>query len=124
MPKTKVCVVGKRVWALPMMQLVLSIPMRPRFVRHSDNQLTIHSLMLESPQLPGGSVGIQLDQPGQLEELAKSPLQITEGIEYSVVIKFSYVPPTYPVLAAKCSRDSSTSRSSSARVCPSTVWKK
>ncbi|WFD20743.1 rho GDP dissociation inhibitor [Malassezia caprae] len=52
-------------------------------------KLTIHSLMLESAQLPGGSVGIQLDRPEQLDELSKSPLQITEGIEYSVVIKFS-----------------------------------
>ncbi|WFD28264.1 rho GDP dissociation inhibitor [Malassezia nana] len=58
-------------------------------VRPDSPKLTIHSLMLESQQLPGGGVGIQLDQPGELEKLAKSPLQITEGIEYSVVIKFS-----------------------------------
>ena len=80
--------------------------------------------MLESPQLPGGSVGIELDKPGQLEELAKSPLQITEGFEYSVVIKFSYVSPTYPASVVRYFRASSTYRSSSARVCRWTAWRK
>lgn len=52
-------------------------------------RLTIHSLALESEQLPGGSLGIQLDKPGELEKIAKSPLHITEGIEYSVAIRFT-----------------------------------
>ncbi|WFD35180.1 rho GDP dissociation inhibitor [Malassezia cuniculi] len=52
-------------------------------------KLTIHSLALESPQIKSGSVSIQLDKPNALEQLAKHPLQIPEGIEYTVVIKFT-----------------------------------
>ncbi|KAL4399342.1 Rho GDP dissociation inhibitor [Malassezia pachydermatis] len=52
-------------------------------------KLTIHSLALESTQLPNGSVSIQLDKPSELEKLAKTPLQIPEGIEYAVAIRFS-----------------------------------
>ena len=52
-------------------------------------RLVIHSLALESEQLPDGRVGIQLDRPGELEKVAKMPLQITEGIEYAVTIQFT-----------------------------------
>ena len=52
-------------------------------------RLVIHSLALESEQLPDGRVGIQLDRPGELEKVAKTPLQITEGIEYAVTIQFT-----------------------------------
>ncbi|PKI83490.1 hypothetical protein MVES_002641 [Malassezia vespertilionis] len=52
-------------------------------------KLTIHKLALESSVLPNGSLGIQLDRPGELERLSKEPLQVPEGIEYSVMIRFS-----------------------------------
>lgn len=55
-------------------------------------QLTIHSLSLECAQKPERNVVVQLDQPGELERLAKTPLSITEGTEYAMVIRFSCVP--------------------------------
>lgn len=54
-------------------------------------KLTIHSLALESSALESGQITIQLDKPGDLEKASKTPLQIPEGIEYAVVIKFTYV---------------------------------
>ncbi|WFD39932.1 rho GDP dissociation inhibitor [Malassezia japonica] len=55
----------------------------------NEPKLTIHSLALESDKIPSGSIGIQLDQPGDLERVSKNPLQIPEGIEYAVVINFT-----------------------------------
>lgn len=54
-------------------------------------KLTIHSLSLESSSIPSGTIQLQLDKPGDLEKASKTPLQIPEGIEYTVAIKFSYV---------------------------------
>lgn len=54
-------------------------------------KLTIHSLSLESSQIKSGNVSIQLDAPGATDQLMKNPLQIPEGIEYTVAIKFTCV---------------------------------
>lgn len=54
-------------------------------------QLVIHSLALESSAIPANSLGFQLDRPGDVERASKTPLTIPEGIEYAVVIRFTYV---------------------------------
>ncbi|WFD49731.1 rho GDP dissociation inhibitor [Malassezia furfur] len=52
-------------------------------------KLTIHSLSLVSDAIASGSITLQLDQPGDLERASKTPLQIPEGIEYAVAIRFT-----------------------------------
>lgn len=53
-------------------------------------KLTVHSLALESPDAPGGSVRISLDGGIEaVEALRKNPLTIKEGVEYNIAITFS-----------------------------------
>ncbi|KAI3623482.1 RDI1 [Malassezia furfur] len=54
-------------------------------------KLTIHSLSLVSDAIASGSITLQLDQPGDLERASKTPLQIPEGIEYAVAIRFTII---------------------------------
>lgn len=57
---------------------------------YSSLQLSLHSLSLVSASAPGGEVTIDLRQPKeQLEALKKNPLNIKEGVDYSVKIRFA-----------------------------------
>ncbi|EPQ27639.1 uncharacterized protein PFL1_04777 [Pseudozyma flocculosa PF-1] len=52
-------------------------------------KLQLHSISLVSPSAPGGAVSIDLQQPKeQLEALKKNPLNVKEGVDYSVKIVF------------------------------------
>ncbi|PWZ02020.1 putative rho GDP dissociation inhibitor [Testicularia cyperi] len=53
-------------------------------------KLTLHSLSLESATAPGGRVSINLQQSKeQLAQLKSSPINVKEGVDYSVRITFS-----------------------------------
>jgi Rho GDP-dissociation inhibitor len=55
-----------------------------------NGQLSLHALSLVSSSAPGGSVSINLQQSKeQLAQFKQNPLNVKEGVEYSVKIRFS-----------------------------------
>lgn len=52
--------------------------------------MALHSISLESPTAPGGRVSINLQQPKeQLAQLKQNPINVKEGVEYNVRIRFA-----------------------------------
>ncbi|SPC64501.1 probable rho GDP dissociation inhibitor [Ustilago sp. UG-2017b] len=53
-------------------------------------KLSLHNLSLVSPTAPGGVVSINLQQSKeQLAQIKQNPINVKEGVEYSVKIRFS-----------------------------------